>query len=116
VLALKGNHGYLLGEVKTYLDAQSQKDAAFDCDYVETTNVGYGRIEIRRVWSSEKLDWLSEAAEWLGLRSICKVESERHLGEKVSGEAGYYLLSLPANAARGCDSLALGVGYDVSRR
>jgi len=58
------------------------------------------RVEARRVWSSEKLDWLPEAAEWPGLRSICKVESERHLGEKVSRETGYYLSSLPANAAR----------------
>ncbi len=101
VLALKGNHGHLLEEVKTYLESESGKARSEShCDYDEQVDVGHGRVEIRRVWSSDNLEWLPEKSEWLGLRSLCKVESERHIGDSISKETRYFLSSLPANAAR----------------
>jgi predicted transposase YbfD/YdcC len=54
VLALKGNHGTLFEEVKTFLDAEAAKpDLPANCHYDEETDYGHGRIEIRRAWVSD---------------------------------------------------------------
>lgn len=95
VLALKGNHGVFHKEVKEYWeDSKLRKEA----DYYETIDKGHGRIEQRRYWSTEDLDWFEDKAEWPGLRSIGCVESKRTIQGEVSVEKRYYLSSLAANA------------------
>ena len=56
---------------------------------------GHGRIETRRVWSTEALAGVVSGARWPGLTSLVLVESLRQLGEKESVEQRYYLSSLP---------------------
>lgn len=95
VLALKGNHGVFHEEVKQYWgDSQLCKEA----DYYETTEKGHGRVEQRRHWSTEDLDWFADKTQWPGLRSIGCVESERTIQGKTSVEKRYYLSSLVADA------------------
>jgi hypothetical protein len=42
----------------------------------------------------EDLSTLPEPSRWAGLRSIARLESERHEGDQVSHETRYYLTSL----------------------
>lgn len=95
VVALKGNHELFHEEVKQYwADSQLRKKA----DHYETVEKGHGRLEQRRYWSTENLNWFADKAKWSGLRSIGCVESERTIQGKTSIERRYYLSSLKANA------------------
>ena len=55
---------------------------------------------VKQNWVSEQLDWLSSREDWKQLRSVGMVESERHVGDKVSIERRFYLTSLPAQASK----------------
>jgi predicted transposase YbfD/YdcC len=101
VLALKGNQGLIHQDVAdyfTYAQARGFKGVAHA--YHETLDADHGRIEIRRYWTVDALDWLADQAKWKGLNMIGLVESERHIGEEVSVEQRYYLASLDNNAQR----------------
>jgi predicted transposase YbfD/YdcC len=100
ILALKDNHPTLHQEVVQFFEA-AQAEAFRDtrCDQDETVDGGHGRIELRRVFASDDIDWLADKPCWKGLRSVVMVESERSLGDKTSFERRYYLSSLPAEAA-----------------
>jgi predicted transposase YbfD/YdcC len=56
---------------------------------------GHGRIETRRVWSTEALAGVVSGERWPGLTSLVRVASIRQLGEEESVEQRYYLSSLP---------------------
>jgi predicted transposase YbfD/YdcC len=56
---------------------------------------GHGRIETRRVWSTEALAGGVSGERWPGLTSLVMVESLRQLGEEESVEQRYYLSALP---------------------
>lgn len=69
-------------------------------NYDEQIDAGHGRIEIRRCWASDSLEWLKQKSLWRGLRSICAVESERIVDGKSSIERRYYISSLAAEAGK----------------
>lgn len=105
-LALKGNHGTLHEEVKTFFD-----DAVPPCatqpahtvspgtiDFLQTVDKGHGRIETRRYWQSNDIDWIEDKPLWKHLRSIGMVESIRRIKGKNSIERRYYLTSLALDA------------------
>lgn len=98
-LALKGNQGTAFAEVKTFLDdAVSRTDKALV--FLETVEKGHGRLEVRRYWQSEKMDWYADRGQWEALRSVGMVESEREIKGRRTVERRYYLSSLPADIAR----------------
>lgn len=100
VLALKGNQETVHEEVQTFLDDAVAHDPTGLAVY-ETTEKDHGRIELRRYWQSDRLDWFVDRSKWEGLRSIGMVESERHLpGRSVTRERRYFLCSLPLDAKR----------------
>ncbi len=99
VLSLKGNQGQLHEDVKLYLDAKIDKGQADSgCARHETLDKGHGRIERRRYWITDAIDWLEERTQWPGLRCIGVVESERHIGDQVSIERRYFIASIEADA------------------
>lgn len=101
ILALKDNHPTLHQEVVQFFEAaQAETFRDTRCDQDETVDGGHGRIELRRVFASDDIDWLADKPCWKGLRSVVMVESERSLGDKTSFERRYYLSSLPAEAAQ----------------
>ena len=69
-------------------------------DYHETVEKGHGRVETRRCWHSEHLDWFADRPRWEGLRSVGVVESVRETKGVVQTERRYFLSSLPCAAAR----------------
>ncbi len=65
ILSLKGNHGNLHDDIKTWFDGQSnQADKTTELDY------GHGRIEQRTLYASSDIDWLNGRHDWPYLKSL----------------------------------------------
>lgn len=106
VLALKDNHPTLYEDVQqTFAAARADGFAVYapaDYDYARTVDKGHGRLELRRHWTLRDpalLRYLDPTGAWAGLRGIGLGEAERRVGDTVSVEARYYLLSAPRTAA-----------------
>lgn len=101
VLALKGNQGNLWEDVgQLFEQAQQQVFEGIEHDYYETQAQGHGRQETRRYWVMGNTDYLVGAENWAKLTTIGCVESQRKIGETLSCEMRYYLLSVPLDAQR----------------
>lgn len=99
VLALKGNQPAAYGEIKAFLDdAVTRREPALA--FLETTDKGHGRVEVRRYWQTEQIGWFADRAKWEGLRSVAVVESVRSVQGRPSVERRYYLSSLPVDVAK----------------
>jgi predicted transposase YbfD/YdcC len=106
VLALKGNQEKVHEEVKSFLDATLEEKqrwrpkgavipkAAQTLQAFETVEKDHGRIETRRYYQSDCLEWFADKGKWEGLASVGLVESVRELEGKTSVERRYYLSSL----------------------
>jgi predicted transposase YbfD/YdcC len=108
VLALKGNQGTLHTDVAEFFeDARARAFAGVAHQYTETVEKDHGRIEKRRYWLVDEIDWLVARHNWVGLRSISMIERTRQTGEQVTREVSYTINSLTgavtklARAARG---------------
>ena len=71
VMALKGNQGILLDDVRTFLG-----DPAVPVLEHEDTDAGHGRIETRSARVSTDIAWLA-AHQWPGLAAIGRVDRTR---------------------------------------
>ena len=107
VLALKGNQGTLSDDVELFFT--EQKACKFTDTVVsrhETLEKSHGRIETRTYTSIDRIDWLKERHDWVGLKSIVMVESIREIiGGKTESETRYYISSLAADAVRQGDAI-----------
>jgi len=102
VLALKANQGTLYQDVvDLFADALTPHGADLLHDTDQSVNKGHGRLERRQYWTitdPDSIAYLNAKEAWPGLRSIGMVESERRIGEQVSRERRYYIMSLAGNA------------------
>jgi predicted transposase YbfD/YdcC len=97
VLAVKENQPSLLEDIKPYFEAVAAGGApAEHMEFIETVDGDHGRIETRRHWITADIAWLREHHPWPGLQSIGMVQRRREIGDKISTEFHYYILSLPA--------------------
>lgn len=99
VLAVKDNQGTLLEDVRACFERTS--DIA-SIPYHRSANKGHGRIEIRHCWATddpETLAYINHYKDWPGLRSLVKVTSQRHQGDRTSSQTRYFISSLPPDAA-----------------
>lgn len=106
VLALKENQPSLHDDVELLFKEQIDsgfKDIKYD--YYENTDGGHGRIEIRKYWITEDIDWLKQNHDWPGLVSIGMVESQRIIDDVTSTEIRLYVNSIEANAKRFADAV-----------
>lgn len=96
-ISLKGNQGTLFDDIKRLLT-----DPAVQADLLcsEENDKGHGRIEQRRAYVTDQIDWLQEQHQWPGLTSIGMVVSKVQKGDKKSEEERFYITSLPANARK----------------
>jgi len=99
VLALKGNQGTAFAEVKAFLDEAITRGERHLVT-LETTGKEHGRLEVRRYWQSQKLDWFADRSAWEGLQSVGVVEARRTVKGKETVERRYYLSSLAGDIAR----------------
>jgi predicted transposase YbfD/YdcC len=106
VLALKDNQPTLHEEVRhTFAQARADGFAVYapaDYDHARTVDNDHGRVEVRRHWTlhdPELIAHLDPEGRWANLQGIGLVEAERQVGEAVTVEQRYYLLSAPLRAA-----------------
>ncbi len=101
VLALKANHPTLHGQVKTWFEqALALKFEGINFSYDERVETGHHRTEKRQVWTVpiSQLPPLHQQADWLGLQTVVMVVRVRHLWNKTTREAQFYLTSLSSDA------------------
>ncbi|MDA3821617.1 MAG: ISAs1 family transposase [Bacteroidales bacterium] len=92
ILALKANQGYLAeGVQNTFIRQQSDSTD-------ETVEKGHGRLETRKCEVINKLDFLDEKEQWVGLKSIVRVTATREINDKKSSEIRLYISSVVADA------------------
>ncbi len=111
VLALKGNQETVHQEVKTFLEAalveqQAARPAgaklsrsAASLASLQTVEKDHGRLETRRYYQSDYLEWFADRGQWEGLKSLGLVESIREVAGKATVERRYYLSSLKLDVA-----------------
>jgi len=93
-IAVKANQGNLYESVIEHFTAKPADSIhSSDSQYHETIDKGHGRIEIRRYWICNDLSRIAGSEKWKNLSAIGMVESERHIGDKISIERRYYILS-----------------------
>lgn len=94
IFALKGNQGEIYDQVKGRFERQKTDSVSLECD------CGHGRVETRKCSAIGNLEFIDSAAEWIGLKSIAKVETERYFKAtgKTETEVRYYLCSVIADA------------------
>ena len=104
VLAVKGNQGQLYQDVRDLFEGgDGLGPSGVPHDYATTLNKRHGRIERREFWSIGDpacLEYLSNAGDWSGLRSVVKVECRRETEGGATVQARYYISSLEASAQR----------------
>lgn len=90
VLALKENHPNLYADVELYFQKPSECCRSTDLEIEK----GHGRLETRRYWISDEIEWLEPRSEWKNLNAIGMVESTREIKGDRSVGRRYYLTSL----------------------
>lgn len=101
VLAVKRNQGQLHEEIREAFELDENEGCGkLKAAFHEEIDSGHGRVEVRRIWQSSNLKWVPSAKDWKGAKSFARVESERHIGEKITKEIRYFISSLPLDAAR----------------
>lgn len=102
VLGLKGNQRTLEQDVQvSFTAAAADGFAGIRHEQAETIETGHGRIETRRfdvLADPAVLAWVQERHAWPDLQAIGMVHAERRMGEKLTSEDRYYLLSHPLSA------------------
>jgi predicted transposase YbfD/YdcC len=102
LLSLKGNQPLLHQEVVEYFE-HARQDRTLDARppaVHQTSDKGHGRLEVRRTFCTDDIDWMTERPRWKGLRSLVMVERERTVGGETSVEKAYYLTTHRPDPAR----------------
>jgi predicted transposase YbfD/YdcC len=89
VLALKGNQHNFYDDVKLYFD-----DFLKECAYHKTLEKARGGIEKREYWQTENIDWLTQKAQWSGLKTIGMTRNTTTKNGKMTIDTRYFISSL----------------------
>jgi len=95
IIALKGNQGTLLEDVKVLVDEQKAngfRDTGISRH--ETVDGDHGRVETRNYTIMHDVAWLQERHNWPGLQGVVIVDSERFIDGKIQRETRFYITSL----------------------
>ncbi len=115
VLALKGNHPTLHGQLKDWFEQQlSQGFEGISPSYDERTEKGHHRTEKRQVWCVpiSQLPTLHNPDNWFGLKCVVMVVRVRHLWNKTTREVQFYLTSLDCDARKLGQAIRLHWGVE----
>lgn len=94
LLQVKDNHPTLHADLKLlFAEGMRQDCLGIGHEYTEDVDAGHGRVETRRLWTTEQVDWYAEASQWKGLARFICVEAVRQVEGKRSVARRYYLSS-----------------------
>lgn len=103
LMAVKENHPTLYDAIQRNMDEMIlEKFDGVEHVYHQTVDGGHGRIETRRLWATDQIQWLDEQTrkEWKKLSGVVVVESTRQIigSGSTSTERRYFMGSMK------CDS------------
>lgn len=103
LLAVKANQGQLYEDIELFFHLAEENDfAKVNYTHARTVNKGHGRIEVRECWAisgEESLQFLRGYEAWPQLETIVRIDSERHIGDKVSKQSRYFISNLVNDAS-----------------
>jgi predicted transposase YbfD/YdcC len=94
VIQVKDNQPTLHEDIALFF--QDRANGPFET--LETVDGEHGRVETRRYYTTDDIDWLQGKHEWAGINSICMTIRERDVNGKVSTESAYFISSLENHA------------------
>jgi len=106
IFALKANQPTLHQEFLEYFHdavppgSNAKTPLPESIQFHQTIDKGHGRIETRRYWQSNHINWCEDKDLWLGLRTVGMVEAIREVDGQKSVERRLYLSSLSLDAER----------------
>ena len=107
---LKDNHPLLFERVVRDVDDLILEEfRGVSHTATDDTDAGHGRVDRRRVWATDQIEWLTDGrrAEWAKLQSVVAVDATRKMGDgTVQRSRRYYPPSLPPSLPP--DAKALG--------
>lgn len=101
VLSLKKNQLDLYDDVSVLFDDQMAcnfQDIQADC--FESVSGEHGRVEVRKYYATEDIEWIRQQHAFEGFRSVAMVESFRTVNDQTSTHRRIYISSLPADAKK----------------
>lgn len=100
VLQVKKNHAGLHEVMEEMFDELTGRGIpGVRYTFHESVDAGHGRIETRRIWVTDWMDWYGDRKKWKDLRSFVCVESIREVGNARSTERRYYISDLDGSNA-----------------
>lgn len=94
IFSLKENQGKLHEKVKFFFETKIPVDQ-HECAMYEEDKKSHGRIENRKYYITNNIQWLPKIDEWKDIKSIVMVKSTREVRKNISVENRFYLTSLP---------------------
>jgi predicted transposase YbfD/YdcC len=95
ILSVKENQPSLHKDILFFFEETLQdKDLYFAENELKTVDKGHGRIEIRKYYLSDDVDWLRANHDWVKLKAIGMVESQVTQKGKTTTERRFYITSL----------------------
>lgn len=99
LLPVKKNQHDLYDDLKLFLDDIISGELIDDnTTYYETTDIGHGRKEIRKCWTTNSIGWINQKDLWWNLNTISVIETTIIKKGKTSISRRYYISSLLVNA------------------
>lgn len=95
VIQVKDNQPRLHEDIALYF----QDPASGLLETFKSVDGEHGRVEYRRYYTTDDIDWLQGKHEWAGIRTICMAVRERDVNGKRSTEKAYFISSLENQAA-----------------
>jgi predicted transposase YbfD/YdcC len=95
ILQVKDNHPTLRADLELLFAEAMRKDClGVPYEFTQDVTAGHGRVETRRLWTTDAVAWYAEASQWKGLARFICIEAIRQTGDKRSVDRRYYLSSL----------------------
>lgn len=99
VIAVKGNQPTLQQNIIDWFNfAEENNFKEFKCDNHKTLDKGHGRIEKRKYYITEDIDWLDNKEDWKNLKSIGMAIRENFEKGKTTIEKRYFIANIKADA------------------
>lgn len=100
VLQVKKNQAGLHDVIKEMFDELTGRGiAGVRYEFHEDVDAGHGRVETRRIWTTDWTNWYADRTKWRGLRSFVCVESLREVDGRTSTDRRYYISDLDGQDA-----------------
>ena len=105
LLPVKGNHEIFHKEIEAIAEHQCvwRPEQSLAFNYSETLDKAHGRIEKRMAWIMDDLTEITESQKWEGLQQIGVIQRDRQIGNKVTTQVHYYIMSQQLSAAEMLD-------------